>query len=186
MARKHDADTRETVRDAAKQLFAANGVRASSLADIAAAANVSKGTLYYYYPTKDYLVQDIAEEHFAVLSGRLFEWLDALVPDMSDMELITTLCDRLLGDEETAKLHFVLLCESVCGNEPLRARFDAKYSEWTVVMEMGALRTKSANDLHHKSKLLFCALDGCAMHALLGRDVPFSELGALFAGVSLS
>lgn len=182
MAKKHDASTRETVHDAAKRLFAENGVRASSLADIAAAAKVSKGTLYYYYPTKDYLVQDIAEEHFAVLTGRLFEWLDELKPDMPDIELITTLCEKLLSDEKTARLHFVLLCEAVCGNEELRARFDAKYSEWTVVMEMGALRAQSSKDLHNKSKLLFASLDGCAMHALLGRAIPFSQLGALFAG----
>ncbi len=188
MAKKYDSydNTREAVRDTAKRLFSSNGVRATSLADIAAAAKVSKGTLYYYYPTKDYLVQEIAEEHFALLTEQVFQWLDAVGAGTPDSSLVTALYETLLSDADVARLHFVLLCEAICGNEELRARFDAKYGEWIVMMEMGALRAQSTTGLHRKSNLLFAALDGCAMHALLGRDIPPAQLGTLFSENSSS
>jgi AcrR family transcriptional regulator len=188
MAKKYDSydNTHEAVRGTARRLFSANGVRATSLADIAAAAKVSKGTLYYYYPTKEYLVLDIAEEHFALLTERVFQWLDGIHAGTPDSALVTALYEALMADTDTARLHFVLLCEAICGNEELRARFDAKYSEWIVVMEMGALRAQTTTGLHRKSKLLFAALDGCAVHALLGRDIPFTQLGTLFSENSSS
>ena len=46
------AQTRLALRDAAVDLFVANGYDATTVADIAAAAQVSEPTFYRYYPTK--------------------------------------------------------------------------------------------------------------------------------------
>lgn len=46
------AQTRLAVRDAAVELFVANGYDATTVAEIAAAAQVSEPTFFRYYPTK--------------------------------------------------------------------------------------------------------------------------------------
>lgn len=46
------AQTRLALRDVAVELFVANGYDATTVADIAAAAQVSEPTFYRYYPTK--------------------------------------------------------------------------------------------------------------------------------------
>ena len=63
MPRKHGpyASVREAILATAAQLFTQQGVHGTSLGDIAAAADLSKGTLYYYYPAKEELVLTIGE-----------------------------------------------------------------------------------------------------------------------------
>ncbi|MDP2846736.1 MAG: TetR/AcrR family transcriptional regulator [Humidesulfovibrio sp.] len=55
-------DNRRALLDAAKHLVAAKGVKAASVAAIAAKAGVAKGLLFYYFKDKDSLIQAIAEE----------------------------------------------------------------------------------------------------------------------------
>src|SRR5713226_7273324 len=50
---------RAQIRAAAKQLFLRHGFQATSTDAIAAAASVSKETLYRYYPKKDDLFVDV-------------------------------------------------------------------------------------------------------------------------------
>jgi AcrR family transcriptional regulator len=53
---KQDPPTAERIIDAASPLFYRRGLSAVTLDDIAAAAEVTKRTLYYHFPTKDDLV----------------------------------------------------------------------------------------------------------------------------------
>lgn len=55
-------DNRRALLDAAKHLVAAKGVKAASVAAIAAKAGVAKGLLFYYFKDKNSLIQAIAEE----------------------------------------------------------------------------------------------------------------------------
>jgi TetR/AcrR family transcriptional regulator, transcriptional repressor for nem operon len=56
---------RERLVDGARQVLHAQGVEASTLADIAAAADVPLGNVYYYFKTKDELVEAAIEAHAA-------------------------------------------------------------------------------------------------------------------------
>lgn len=56
------AATRQTLLSASGRLFAKQGVRAVSVDDIAAAAGITKTTLYRYFPAKDDLVLACLEE----------------------------------------------------------------------------------------------------------------------------
>src|ERR1043166_3749107 len=53
---KQDRPTAELILDAATPLLYRRGIGAVTLDEIAAAANVTKRTLYYHFPTKDDLV----------------------------------------------------------------------------------------------------------------------------------
>ncbi len=51
--------TRESIMDAATELFAARGVTSTSIDDIAAAAGIAKGSIYYNFGSKAGLVEEI-------------------------------------------------------------------------------------------------------------------------------
>ncbi|GAA4218670.1 TetR/AcrR family transcriptional regulator [Actinocatenispora rupis] len=55
--------TRQAISDAAMDLFLARGFRQVSVADIAAAAEVSKPTLFKYFATKEDLLLDRIADH---------------------------------------------------------------------------------------------------------------------------
>jgi TetR/AcrR family transcriptional regulator, transcriptional repressor for nem operon len=59
------AGKRERLIDAACEVIYAQGVEHSSLADIAAAAEVPLGNVYYYFRTKEDLVQAVIEAQLA-------------------------------------------------------------------------------------------------------------------------
>ncbi len=54
--RKADEEKRERILKAAIALFAARGFENTSVADIANEADVAKGTVYLYFPSKDALI----------------------------------------------------------------------------------------------------------------------------------
>jgi len=67
---------REAVIDAAKRLFAEQGLEAQ-VPDIAREANVGVGTVYRHFPTKDQLIAAIAAEHFHRLAARARQDLES-------------------------------------------------------------------------------------------------------------
>lgn len=63
--RPPDGGKRERLIAAACEAIHANGVEKTTLADIAAAAGVPLGNVYYYFKTKNALVQAVVEAHLA-------------------------------------------------------------------------------------------------------------------------
>lgn len=63
--------TRAAIHDAAMRLFAERGYAQTTIAEIAAAANVSRATYFGYYPTKEDVVFGDAPAALADLASRL-------------------------------------------------------------------------------------------------------------------
>ncbi|WP_145791522.1 TetR/AcrR family transcriptional regulator [Kitasatospora atroaurantiaca] len=75
------ADKRRRLTAAAAQVLHEQGVERTTLADIARVADVPVGNVYYYFKTKDELVQAALSEHTAhldELTGRLDQLSDPL------------------------------------------------------------------------------------------------------------
>jgi len=68
-----DADSRDIILAAAEALVAERGVESMSLSEISKKAGVSRGTLYYHFPSKHELVLGIAERHMASLTAHIVE-----------------------------------------------------------------------------------------------------------------
>src|ERR1700753_80205 len=60
-ARRKEARPGEIV-EAALRLFADSGLAATKLEDVAAAAGISKGTIYLYFPTKEDLFRAVVRQ----------------------------------------------------------------------------------------------------------------------------
>lgn len=77
-----DPDKRRQILDGALSVFTARGFDAASMSDIAAAANVSKGTLYVYFEDKEHLFVALIEREREAQRRGAFEELDD-DPDLS-------------------------------------------------------------------------------------------------------
>ena len=62
---------RDRLIAAAREVIYVNGVNSTSLADIAAEADVPLGNVYYYFRTKDDLVRAVVQDHLNMAQGLL-------------------------------------------------------------------------------------------------------------------
>lgn len=169
MREKHDGyeSVQAAILGTAAQLFTRAGIHGTSLNDIAQAAGLSKGTLYYYYPTKEALVNDIAETHGARVTDLLLSWVETLSRDCPMDEALLLLMEALLEDEALRRLHVVLFTESCLDNPGLAALMEDKLKKWTVMLEVGTLKVQSdsARRLRDRSSLFFTMLMGAMLRA---------------------
>ena len=85
------SDKRNALLGVAARLFARDGFDRTSIADIAAAAQVSKALLYHYYASKDAVLFDIIHTHLTDLVGQIEAADDAtLAPEAHMQRLIET------------------------------------------------------------------------------------------------
>ena len=69
--------TRNLLIETAIDQFAKNGLAATRTSDIAAAANVSHGTIFAHFPTRESLLDEVIEEFGIRITKRLHELVDA-------------------------------------------------------------------------------------------------------------
>jgi AcrR family transcriptional regulator len=70
MARKQAADfaqKQQRIRDGAAELFARDGVDATSIADIASSCGVAKSLVYHYFESKEEILFDLLSAHMDAL-----------------------------------------------------------------------------------------------------------------------
>lgn len=73
MPRHRQGDTRDRIEQAAIRLFVNQGVRDTSVRDIARAVDLSEGALYRHFVSKDELVWSLFERHYVDFARELQE-----------------------------------------------------------------------------------------------------------------
>ncbi len=82
IAQLSDVDTRQALKRAARELFAAHGIDAVTVREIAqAAAQKNQGAIAYYFGTKDKLIAEILVDGAQRIEARRHEFLDQLERD---------------------------------------------------------------------------------------------------------
>ncbi|KRD05342.1 TetR family transcriptional regulator [Mycobacterium sp. Root265] len=83
---QRSAQTRRDILDAAARVFSEHGYAAGTTNRIAAAADVSIGSLYQYFPNKDAILAALSEAHIdagtTLLTERLRDGLPAALEDL--------------------------------------------------------------------------------------------------------
>lgn len=82
------ARTRERILDAAARVLSVKGYAGTRLVDIAEAAGLQPPALYYYYPSREDLVEEVMWVGFARMRRHVGEVLDQLPADATPMERI--------------------------------------------------------------------------------------------------
>lgn len=181
MARRHGefASVKEAILTTAASLFTRRGVHGTSLGDIAAEARLSKGTLYYYYPTKDELIITITENCLNRMSDILLTWLDGLTRDEPLAPAITRLFSSIMEDDQLARLYVVLCAECSTEDTPIQAIMAEQRQQWKLMLELGALRIQSRNAriLGDRAELFFTLLTGHMLQSFGGMsNIPVEAL----------
>ena len=176
--------TKQRIIQEAEKLFSENGVKTTSLADIAKAVNISKGTLYYYYTSKEDIICDITDIHLNIITNELINCVNNFSKAQPKDELIMTVINRVISAETRGKLHLYLLSESLSGNTRLKERMILKYQEWLNVIQLG-IQTASIQTTYDPivlSQIIISLIDGFSILTLIGmKDLAVCEAAKLLA-----
>lgn len=102
---------REELLDAAQQLFLDKGIGATSIDDIASAAQVAKGTFYLYFPSKEALLHALQERFVAGFVERLEIAMERCGPDRWRLRLQAWVKTIIEGYLDNVRLHDVIFHE---------------------------------------------------------------------------
>ena len=178
--------TRQSILDAASSLIAQKGVKDTSLADISKEVGISKGTLYYYYSTKNDIIYDIADIHLKQITDELLSWINNIEHNVAPEDILKVVFERISTAETRGKLHLYLISDAVTSNEPLKQRFREKYKEWRIALEDGlrkVLKNRTA-DYRVLSYIILAALDGFTIQWRLGEEkIPIDGIANLLSKI---
>lgn len=175
-------NTRQVILQTASGLMMEQGINNTSLNDIAREAGISKGTLHYYYPSKDELIYDIAQQHFTVVKSSVLKWIENVRGQTSFAEILKVVLGSFLEAETRNKLHLYLLQEAVVNNEHIRQRFQESYQEWrTIIKEELDLQAEvlqfNESEARALSFIIVAIIDGLLIQRIVGGDnIPLDDI----------
>ncbi len=127
MAAPHNDNIREKILAAASELLKTRTFDQVSLSDIAKEAGVTKGSVYYYYKTKNEILYEIADSYLAILYSDLKSWIEDTGKDTSLPRLVKYALQR--GEHDSGKgLRLHLTLEAVNGDEKIRQQLLDRYT----------------------------------------------------------
>lgn len=105
MTRPSKEKRRRDILEAAKRLFAERGFHATRMSDVAAAAGVSHGTIFWHFGSKEELFHDLMDEEERALRLRIDEAVGDGTGDMFRRSVLATF-EFFESDRDTVRLLF--------------------------------------------------------------------------------
>lgn len=183
---KQNHNMKEKILLTSIDLMTKNGINNTSLADIAREVNISKGTLYYHYSSKDDIIFDIADNHLSIISEALLDCLKEINFHFTTEEFVMLVLKNISNIESTGRIHMYLICEAIMGNNALRERIGLKYVEWRTTLENQLFQIISDKSYAKgASFLLVSIVDGLVIQAILkGEKMPYAEIAKFLVDYS--
>lgn len=180
-----EGESKERIIASAQQCFSERSVDKTTLSEVARRAGMSKGTLYYYYPTKNDLVFDIAGIHMAQTTEKVFAMMETKEEHPIWEEVLGTLFEGLLGSKTRSRLHLYLINESLSGSPALRERLESTYTQWFQLVEDGYRRMVGKGGFPDGlARLLVAVLDGLVIQSVTCEDpLNYRRLAELTASL---
>lgn len=169
---KKEVSSRQKILEAAARLVMEKGVKGTSLADIAREAGISKGTLFYHFPTKDELVYELTVRHFDRLIQGFLKGIDH-IEDEKPEKIVYEGLNLVLQAKERGKLNLYLLQEAFMGNDELKEKFKNTYRDYHTLMQqfLRKLTGKEEKEDEVKAAMLVSLLDGLIIQWLMQPEV---------------
>lgn len=162
---KPGLDVREDILKTAELLISRRGIENTSLLDIANKARVSRGTLYYYFPTKQEILLAITERHMdSVTSGFVRIIRDQNLTDPA--AILRRLFEVLLSDRHHGGLQAHLLQEART-NRQVRHRIAERYRAWNAIIVKEFRRLKIRGSKKEKAAFILTVIDGLMLRQYL-------------------
>ena len=164
------SDVRMKIIAAAQKAIAKHGVANTSLQIIADTAGISKGSLYYYFKTKESILYSVFDEDSRI-SRRIMQQYRAGRLNKKQLKeaIIGGIHERLQKKSEN-RLHLYLAHEAMIGSEELLASYKAKYADWVNDISEGfsiAFDVPNSPWTRLLAFFFICAMDGWCLQDLL-------------------
>ena len=176
MAKRMKIDMRNEILKSVESLISVSGVNSISLKDIAKTCNISKGTLYYYYKTKDEIIFDVIVKHVQELHTEYLDWIERHQHDLTIERFLSVILYKGVKLFNRAKLHIFLVNECIKGNDVLRNKFNELLNEWHKILQVGIKKAfKNEQDSADIAYLLMLIIDGLAIQEVLQNQIISEE-----------
>lgn len=167
MAAPRNANIPGQILDATATLLQTSSFAEISLADIASAAGISKGTLYYHYNNKNDILFDIANRYLAHLEVRLTTWLNDPDKDTSYIRLLRyTFRDGIFDESGCMRLY--LIAAGMSSNEEVRRKLLFRYIKFKEMLADAIRQRRPGIDADHTAWAVLAMMDGLLVQSLLG------------------
>jgi AcrR family transcriptional regulator len=145
--------TRETIARAARELFAERGYHATTLPDIAEAADVSTRTIFAYFPSKE----DILFADFPLMKDALEQALAERPEGEEALETVRTFLVRTLGAQKKTDVD-ERIGNCIHNDETLRTHLRARIAQLEEVIAPAIAKDIGASDDDIRPKLVAASL----------------------------
>ena len=158
-------NNRLSILQITSRLFCVQGVNGTSFTDISKAMGLSKGTISYYYPSKDHLIYDVAEYHLNQISEGIFAWLQTNVDLLALKGTLLSLLSSVFHSEDQCRLHICLVNYAIMGNQMFKNLIREKITQWQTMVEVGLAKTGHPRQI---TAAVFTVLDSIILKRVLG------------------
>lgn len=178
MKNADSAKTRQKIINTATVLIMKKGPDQTSLSEIAREAGISKGTLYYYYPTKSALIFEITKRHMQQVTEDILEWIGHIEGDLPPSHILKAVYRTMLKAERRGKLHLYLIQDAIHGDSEFTEMVRDVYIEWKGKVKEGLSQmVKDHPDKDILAELILSCLDGIIIQSSLGiKNIPIDRM----------
>lgn len=158
------------ILDAAERLFLKKGITLTSINDICNEVEISKGTLYYHYSSKNAIVDDLAARYIDKTEDALQKFIMAVMD--KDLETVLHQCLNVVRLKKTTeKLHYIFVTYGIVAYPKLKELMKIRYEKWVndIKTALDSYRP-NADDNYILSHVILAIFDGFALRNML--DLP--------------
>ena len=144
---KKSNEMRERILKAVEDLITTRGVNNFSLRDIADYLEISTGSLYYHFKTKDEIILAIVDKHFDVLESDYVDWLERHKSknDLTKERFIDIILYKGTELFNRSKIHIYLINECM-RNDVLKEKYEMLLSSWYKKLVQGVKQVYGERD----------------------------------------
>ena len=164
MAAPRKENIKEMILNALLKLLETKSFNEISLAEVAKAAGISKGKLYYHYKTKGEIFFDLTDRYLSEQWDDLVSWTGNKEKDTSIERLVKYVVERNVAN---ASFRMQLYSEAQLGDTELKKKLSKRYDEFQkLISEKIAERTNVNPDF--LTWLILLLSDGIIIQSAIG------------------
>jgi len=169
-------NNRQSILQTTSRLFGDKGIAETSFADISRAVKLSKGTIYYYYPSKDHLIYEVTEYHLEQTTDSILTWLETIDESLPLSDTLTLLLQSIFNTKEKCRLHICLAGYAIMDNDGIRNMINERAAKWHAMVGVGLQKIGESKPL---AEALFAMLDSIIFKRAMGAaPVDEAQIGA--------
>ena len=167
MAAPRKDNVRDIIIETTEALLQTHSLDDISLANIATAAGISKGTLYYHYKTKEDILLDITDRYLETQWNDLIVWTEDKSKDTSLHRLIKYVVERNVNSSGS-RIH--LIYNACIGNEQIREKLVERYKKFHGIISQKISERMGEENADYTAWLLLIISDGLIIQKGISND----------------